>query len=68
MTTALHLPLLELNEGDKVECINCGSHGKVAEIFTPKSTRHSRCPVRPRYRIVCHCGSSWHFRNQLRPI
>ena len=64
----LHLPLLDIHEGSKVEHRDLCLRGVVLEVFTPKAPRGSKCPLRLRYKVRWKNKSKgWYFRKDLRP-
>lgn len=69
MNTALHLPLLTLSEGDKVECVRTGKRGKIVEVFHTRAHKRSKCPVTTWHWVKWKDKTkSWYKRFELRPI
>lgn len=79
MTNALHLPLLDLRVGDRVESAKpwfddgASLAGTVTEVYLPNAKRNAQCPVVPRYRVEWdrvegERSSGYYLRRDLRPL
>ena len=72
MSQAMHLPLIELSVGDRVQFANPDAwdvQGKVTEVFHTKPSRTGKCPLTTWYRVEWDDNSmGWYYRRDLRPL